>query len=339
MTKLETKLKNGFTYIIAEIGMNHDGSLGNAIRLMEEAANAGVDAVKFQMHVSQAETLPNAPTPPYFKIEGRYEYFERTAFSQEEWKKLKKHSRKLKLDFIVSPFSIEAAEVLAKIGIDAYKIASGEVTNIPLLEYIKKTGIPSLLSSGMTNWQEINKAVKALSPNIKVLFQCSSLYPCPPEAVGLNIIGEMKKKYPKLAIGYSDHTLGRAAAIAVFMRGATVFEKHFTLSKAMYGADARFSQTPEELKEYVDSIRFVEVASKSDVDKDNLAPYKQMKYVFEKSIVAAHDLFAGHKIAKSDLAYKKPQDGIRADEHQKVVGRHLKKSKNKDDKIYYGDLK
>lgn len=325
-------------YIIAEIGMNHDGSFGNAIALIEEAKNAGADAIKFQLHIAEAETLKSAPTPPYFKLEGRFEYFKRTAFSLEEWLKLKKYSRELGLDFIVSPFSQRAAEIMRAIEVDAYKIASGEATNLPLLEYIAAADIPVFASTGMNNWQEIEQMVKALGSSLLVLFQCSSQYPCQPESVGLNIIKEMRQKYPDLIIGFSDHTLDNSSAIAALLFGARVFEKHFTLSKIMYGPDAKFSLTPKELKQYANGLKFVYAALTSPVDKNDLSKYQEMKTIFEKSITASRALPAGKILERADLDFKKPGNGLRADKYKEVLGKTLRTSKQKDDQILFSDI-
>lgn len=325
-------------YIIAEIGMNHDGDFKKALALVKAAKNAGVDAVKFQMHIAEEETLKDAPTPPYFKQEDRFSYFQRTAFTEMEWRKIKKYCHNLNLDFIVSPFSIKAAKILKKTGVDAYKIASGEVTNHPMLEYITKTGIPILLSSGMSDWTELKEAVNILKPNLKVLFQCSSQYPCEPGSVGLNIIEEMASKYPDIVIGFSDHTLDNSSSIAALVKGAEVFEKHFTLSKNDYGPDAKFSLEPDEMKNYVDGIKFVSEALSSKVDKNQLGKYKEMKKIFEKSIVAAKDLPKGRVIKITDLNFKKPGNGIRADKYENIVNKISKKSFKKDEIIKYEDL-
>ena len=172
--------------IIAEIGSVHDGSLGNACKLIEVAAECGASAVKFQLHDPENETLIDAPNPAYFKAENRYEYFKRTSFSTEQLTTLKKLANKLKLKFIVSPFSIQAAKNLNKIGIDGFKIASGELSNHPMLNFISRTNKKIFLSTGMSNWEEISNAVKIFKKNKKKLtiFQCTSQYPCAPKNVG-----------------------------------------------------------------------------------------------------------------------------------------------------------
>lgn len=335
MDLLTHKIQNSEYFIIAEIGMNHDGSLGNALRLIEEAKHSGVDAVKFQIHISDEETLKNAPTPPYFKMEKRYEYFERTSFSLEEWKKLRNYAHENDLYFIVSPFSRKAVEILEEINIDAYKIASGETTNIPLLKYINIKNKPVLLSTGMSNWDEILNAVNILKNNLIVLFQCSSQYPCLPENVGLNIIKEMINRFNDIIIGYSDHTMDNYSSIGAFMMGAIVLEKHFTLSKKMYGADAKFSLEPNDMLDYVNGIRFISNVLNNPINKDDIEKYKEMKLIFEKSIVAARNLNKGHILELKDLNFKKPGNGIRADKYKEIIGKKLLKNVIKNEKIQF----
>lgn len=325
------------TFIIAEIGNTHEGSVGLAKCFIKAAAECGVDAVKFQTHIFEAESLPDAPNPPYFKDETRKEYFDRTGFGIEQWKDLKQYAQdECGVEFLSSPFSLEAVDLLEQVGIKTYKIASGEVSNIPLLIKIAKTGRKVLLSSGMSTWAELDEAVKTLQDNgckDLILLQCTSEYPCPPENAGLNIMQEMKERY-KLPVGFSDHTLGIAVPIAAVCLGACVIEKHFTLSKQMYGPDAQFSATPEEMKILVDNIRAVEKILGSKIDKDaKVATLSQMKITFEKSIVSACDISAGTIIEEKHLAYKKPGDGMPAREFRKVIGKRVMRSIQKNSKL------
>lgn len=317
------------TYIIAEIGNTHEGSLGLAKQFVKAAAECGVDCVKLQTHIFEAESLPDAPNPPYFKDETRKEYFERTALNISEYKKIKEYCEELGVDFMSSPFSEEAVDFLEEVNVDMYKIASGEVTNLPLLKKIAKTGKKVFLSSGMSNWKELDMAVDTLKESGAkdiVLFQCVSEYPCKPENSGLNLIEEYKARY-NLTVGYSDHTLGVAIPLAAVVMGAEVIEKHFTLSKKMYGSDAMNSTEPDEFKFLVDQIRQVEIAISSKVDKDSsVAKFDDMKFIFQKTIVAKRALEAGHVIAEEDLAYKKPLKGISAAEYNSLVGRKIKRS-------------
>ena len=166
--------------IIAEIGSVHDGDLKLALKLVREAAKCGVNIVKFQMHIAEEETLKNAPSPGYFNKEKRFDYFKRTAFKFDEWKKLNKNVKKNNVEFLCSPFSMKAVEILEKLKVEKYKIPSGELTNLPLLKKIKKTKKEVILSTGMSNWKEINKAYSIFKNKKKLtLMQCTSLYPCP----------------------------------------------------------------------------------------------------------------------------------------------------------------
>jgi N,N'-diacetyllegionaminate synthase len=306
-------------FIIAEAGMNHDGSLGNAIRMAEVAAECGADAVKFQLHDAAAETIRDAPPPPYFTHESRWEYFRRTAFSDEQWRTLKDACDRAGIEFLCSAFSLEALERLDGLGVARHKLGSGEVTNLELVRAAAGTGKPLLLSSGMSSWAELDDAVAAAGEHVTIL-QCTSAYPTPPERVGLNLLAELRARYRK-PVGLSDHTLGPYAAFAAAVLGAVAIEKHFTLSKELYGPDARFAAEPHELEELVDGIREIETMLAHPVDKDDVAPFADMKRVFEKSVVTVADVPAGARLERAMLAAKKPGTGIPAARLDEVVGR------------------
>jgi N,N'-diacetyllegionaminate synthase len=325
-------------YIIAEIGSVHDGSFGNAQKLIEAAAQCGANAVKFQTHIPEAETLPDAPSPSYFSAEPRFEYFRRTGFTEKQWGRLAELTRACGVDFLSSPFSIEAVELLEQLGMVAYKIPSGEVTNLPLLERIALTKKPVYLSSGMSCWAELDVAVKVLSSGGPLtVLQCSSVYPCPPEKVGLNVLSEMRDRY-RLPVGFSDHTEGFAAAISAVVRGATVVEKHFTFSKLMYGSDARHSMEPGDFKRFCAEVRDAARMVVSPIDKNDLTPYGEMKRIFEKSVVTARALRVGTVISLEDLAFKKPGDGIPAARYKILLGRRVLKDLPANCKISEVDL-
>lgn len=325
--------------IIAEIGSVHDGSFGNAQKLIEAAAHSGADAVKFQTHIPEAETLVDAPSPGYFAAEPRFDYFRRTGFTPAQWKQLAAHCGKNGVVFLSSPFSLEAVDLLEEVGVGAYKIPSGEVTNLPLLDRVAATGKPAYLSSGMSNWAELDAAVAALRKGGPVtVLQCTSAYPCADERVGLNVLGEMAKRWG-VAVGFSDHTTGIAAGIAAAALGATVIEKHFTFSKLMYGSDAANATEPDEFKLFCASVKSVAAMLAHPVDKDDLTPYRDMKRIFEKSVVTARALFAGHTLGAGDLAFKKPGDGISAARWRDVVGRKLARDVAADHKLAAEDLK
>ena len=324
--------------IIAEIGSVHDGSFGNALRLVDAAADAGANIVKFQTHIPEAETLTNAPNPNYFRLESRYEYFQRTSFTPKQWTKIAKHCEDINVGFLSSPFSLEAVDLLENVGVDSYKIPSGEVTNIPLLERVRTTGKPVYLSSGMSNWDELDQAVQILNVgDLLTIMQCTSAYPCPPEKVGLNIISEMKKRY-QIDVGFSDHTLGFAASIGSVVMGANVIEKHFTFSKLMYGSDAIHSMEPMEFKKFCQEISDVYSMRESYVDKDDLVPFEEMKKIFEKSIVTSKNLKAGTILSFEDLSFKKPGDGIKASAYRDLIGKIVKFDLPKNHKFIWENL-
>ncbi len=331
------------TKIIAEIGNTHEGSLGLAKQMIRVARNCGADAVKFQCHIFDSESLDSAPNPPYFKDETRRQYFERTSFTKDQWMLLKEYTEKdCKTEFLVSPFSNDAVDLMESIGINAFKVASGEVTNVPMLSKIAITGKPVYLSSGMSNWSELDRAVKVLMekgcPELTIL-QCTSDYPCLPENAGLNILDELKTRYPGHKYGFSDHTLGMTIPIAAVCLGATVVEKHFTLSKEMYGSDAKFSAEPKEFEDFVTAVRDLERALCSRVNKNKKAEtLHEMKSTFEKSIVAARSLQKGQVLCEDDLAYKKPAIGLSASCYKEVLGSTLKNSLKKDMLITREDI-
>ena len=323
--------------IIAEIGSVHDGSFGNAITLIEAAAAAGADAAKFQTHIAAAETLRNAPMPSYFKGEPRFEYFERTGFSPKQWRELKRACDDNKVVFLSSPFSLEAVDLLEDVGVGSYKIPSGEVSNIPLLEKVRQTGKPVLLSSGMSDWVELDAAMAALKGAPVTILQCTSAYPCKPEEVGLNVIGEMAARYG-VPVGFSDHTMGYAASFAAAAMGATVIEKHFTYSRLMYGSDAKHSMEPEEFRIFCQGLRDIWKMRGHPVDKTDVRAFAEMKRIFEKSIVLQRDMTEGVKLSLADLAFKKPGDGIPAARYGEVVGRTLRRGLAADHKLTWEDL-
>ena len=316
-------------YIIAELGNTHDGSLGLAKQMIKAASICGVSAVKLQTHIFEAESLPNAPNPPYFNDESRESYFKRTAFDFKEYNLLKDYAKKeCCIDFLSSPFSEEAVYFLEKVGVDLYKVPSGEISNIPLLRAIAKTKKPVILSSGMSTMNDINLAYNELiengSEDIAIL-QCSSRYPCPYEKVGLNIMQKLKEKY-NIKVGFSDHTIGCAAPLAAVTLGAQIIEKHFTLSCLMYGSDAANSMEPNDFQKLVKNIREVETIISSPIDKDNLdKDLIEMKLIFEKSIVTKYPIKADEIIKEEMITAKKPGTGIPTKYLDSIVGSKVKR--------------
>jgi len=325
--------------IIAEVGSVHDGSLGNAMRLIDVAAACGADVVKFQTHISEAETLRDAPMPAYFVGEPRFEYFERTGFTREEWHALKAHCDEAGIEFLSSPFSIEAVDLLEEVGVVRYKVPSGEVTNLPYLKRMAETGKPILLSSGMSNWAELDAAVEAIRAyhDRLTVLQCSSEYPCLPEQVGLNVLHEIRDRYG-LPFGLSDHTLTACSAYAAVVLGASVIEKHLTFSQKMYGSDAKHSLEPQAFGDLVLGVRAIQAMLAARVDKDDIERYAEMKRIFEKSIVAAVDIPEGAVLERDMLAFKKPGTGIPTSRLADVLGRRTRRTLEADDFVSEEDL-
>lgn len=324
--------------IIAEIGSVHDGSFGNALKLIDLAAKCGANSVKFQTHIASAETVVNAPSPSYFNSESRYEYFIRTSFSKAQWIELKAYAEDLNLLFLSSPFSLEAIELLEDIDIKAYKIPSGEITNHPLLEEVAKLKKPVLLSSGMSNWSELDEAVSIIQGACPlVVMQCSSQYPCRASNVGINIISEIRKRY-SVQVGFSDHTLGYAAPISAAAHGATVIEKHLTFSRGMYGSDAPHSMEPQEFILMAKEIRDAWVILENPVNKSSNEQYQEMKNVFEKIILAKKEIMAGETLEFNKLSFKKAGLGTSASRWSSLVGLKAKRNIATDEKIMGEDF-
>mgnify|MGYP006103566053 CR=1 FL=1 len=319
------------TEIIAEIGSVHDGSFGNACKLIKMCSRLGVSTVKFQMHLAEYETTQDAPSPKYFNSEDRYSYFQRTCFSKHQWSELISLANKLDISFCCSPFSIEALELLIELGVDNIKIASGEITNLPLIEKAAQSAKKLIISSGMSSWVELDSAMRLACGKCKqvTLLQCTSEYPCPPEHVGLNVMQEMRDRYG-VKVGISDHTLSIAAPIAAVALGATVVEKHLTFSRSMYGSDAKNSLEPNEFQEMVRLIREVDTMLSSPIDKSDLSSFENMKNTFEKSLVAKSNIEAGSILTQDNIAFKKPGTGLSPSKMDEIVGKKLIAKVSKD---------
>lgn len=313
--------------VIGEVAQAHDGSLGTAHAYIDAIADAGAGAVKFQTHLAAAESTPGEPWRVKFSPQDatRYDYWRRMEFSEEQWVGLKRHADERGLIFLSSPFSVEAVELLARVGVPAWKVASGEVNNEVLLDRMAATGLPVLLSTGMSPFAEIDAAVERIKGHGApvVLFQCSTAYPCPPEQVGLNVIGELRERYG-CAVGLSDHSGTLYPGLAAATLGIQALEVHVTFSRQAFGPDVPASLTPDELGRLVEGVRFIEAMNAHPIDKDHMAgELEPLRRLFTKSLVARRALAAGHVLAEADLALKKPGTGIPAARLAELVGRRL----------------
>lgn len=322
--------QNNQCFIIAEVAQAHDGSLGMAHAFIDAAAKTGVDAIKFQTHIAEAESTPVEPWRVKFSYQDnlRYDYWKRMEFTPDQWAGLKKHAEEKDMVFLSSPFSIEAVDLLEKLGMVAWKIASGEITNYPMLERIFDTGKPILVSSGMSDLPELDKLIETINnKNIDfAVMQCTSSYPTPPEKVGLNVMSEFRNRY-NCKVGLSDHSGTIYPALAAATLGMDVLEIHLTLSRDMFGPDVVASVTVEEMKQMVEGIRFIEKMKANPVVKNKAAEdMNPMRRLFTKSIVAKKDLEKGSVLSLDDVAFKKPGTGIPAANYLNVIGKKLNKS-------------
>jgi N,N'-diacetyllegionaminate synthase len=312
--------------IIAEIGSVHDGSFGNAINLINLAKNCGAQAAKFQMHIAEFETTRYAPNPDFFQGESRYDYFKRINFTKQQWKEISNHCKETGIDFVCSPFSNEALDILVEIDVDAIKIASGEISNISLIERALETTKPVFISTGMSNYSEIETIVniveKSKFKDNAILMQCTSLYPCPPGMAGLNVLAEFISKF-RLKLGFSDHTCSNSAAVIAAYLGADFIEKHITFSNLMYGSDAKFAYNPELFVNYVKDISESWIMRDNPVEKDDLKPFKNIREVFQKSWTLKRSLEKGSILTQNDLILKKPGTGLSYHNINNILGRKV----------------
>ncbi len=328
--------------IIAEVAQAHDGSLGAAHAYIDAIADAGADAVKFQTHLAEAESTPHEPWRVKFSKQDatRYDYWKRIEFTEEQWLGLKQHTDERNLIFLSSPFSIEAVDLLTRIGTDRWKIASGEVSNLPMLEHILKTKLPIMLSSGMSSLDELDIAVQLIrSQHVPyAVLQCTTAYPCPPEKIGLNMLEVLSQRYG-CPYGLSDHSGVIYPSLAAVTLGATVIEVHVTFSKQSFGPDTLASLTFPELKQLVEGIRFIEKMKAHPVDKDSMAhEMEPLHQLFTKSIVAKIALPAGTILHSDHLAFKKPGTGIPSAQLSSVLGRRLTRDIEADHLLGLSDI-
>lgn len=329
-------------YLIAEIAQAHEGSLGILYSYIDAVAQTGVQAIKFQMHIAEAESSIHEPFRVKFSKEDatRYDYWKRMEFTLEQWQEIKQHCDKAGLDFICSPFSNLAVDWLEKIGVHTYKIGSGEVNNFLLLEKITQTGKPIIISSGMSSFAELDKTVDFLK-NKKAKFsilQCTTAYPTKPEQFGLNVITELKERY-NVPVGFSDHSAKVATGIAAVALGAEILEFHVVFHRSMFGPDAVASLTLEEAKQLAEAVNDIHLAQNQKIDKNNNDNFRELKSIFEKSLAINKDLPQGHIVTFADLESKKPKGyGISAADFQKVIGRELNRPKSQWDFLNEEDL-
>lgn len=328
--------------IIAEVGQAHDGSIGILHSLIDAISETGVNSIKFQTHIAAAESSKYEKFRINFSRQdaSRYEYWKRMELSYANWREIKVHCDEVGLEFLSSPFSCEAVELLERIGVSRYKIGSGEVSNLLLLEKVSQTGKPVILSSGMSNYDELDMSVEFLRQRgvPLTILQCTTSYPTPLEKVGLNVIEELKDRY-HVAVGLSDHSGQIWPGIFAVAKGASTLEVHATFDKRMFGPDSTSSLTIDELKLLCIGVRAGEVMLSSLVNKSDNNEFKDIKLIFEKSLAARRTIDTGEVISFEDLEAKKPaRMGIPASRYLEVVNQKARQKILKNSFIDYGDL-
>ena len=317
--------------IIAEAGVNHNGSIDLAKKMIDAAADAGADVVKFQTAVPELVISKNAPKAEYQlkttdTAESQLEMAKKIHLPLSAYKELKEYSEKRKIKFLSTPFDLKSIEVLNELGIDCFKIPSGEITNLPYLQKIGRLHKTVILSTGMSELKEIETALNILykegtkKENISVL-HCNTEYPTPFSDVNLKAMLTIKDKF-NINVGYSDHTLGIEVSIAAVALGATIIEKHFTLDKTMQGPDHKASLEPDELKQMVQAIRNIEQALGNGIKVPSVSESKNIT-IARKSIVTTKALVKGHVLQAEDLTTKRPGDGISPMMADNVIGKKL----------------
>jgi len=328
-------------FIIAEAGVNHNGSIKIAKKLINLASEAGADAIKFQTFKAENLVTKNLEKANYqknntSKKESQYKMLKKLELTKETHQELIRYSKKKKIQFLSSPFDHESIQLLNDLGLKIFKIPSGEITNFPYLKHIGKLKKKIILSTGMANILEIRNALNILinsgtkKSNIIVL-HANTEYPTPMEDVNLNAMITIRNLF-KVAVGYSDHTLGLEVDIAAVALGAKCIEKHFTLNRNMRGPDHKASLEPKELKHMVRSIRNVEQALGDGTKKPTKSEKKNIKIV-RKSIVAKTKIKKGERLSKKNITIKRPGTGMSPMKWEKILGTKAIKNYNIDDLI------
>jgi N-acetylneuraminate synthase len=327
---LVSSLCGGGCLVVGEVAQAHDGSLGMAHAFIDAIANAGADAVKFQTHIAAAESTRAEPWRVKFSCQDktRYDYWKRMEFTEPQWLELKQHADTRKLLFLSSPFSIEAVDLLQRLGITVWKVASGEISNGPMLDKMLATGSPVILSSGMSPLGELDAAVHRVrqAGNDLTILQCSSIYPAPPEKLGLNLLSEFRQRYG-CKVGLSDHSGTVFAGLAAAALGADMVEVHVAFSRDSFGPDVPASLTPPELCQLVEGTRFIRTALDHPVDKDQLSgELSPLRLLFTKSIATLIDMPAGSLLGDHNVGLRKPGTGLPPDQLSNVFGKKLRRA-------------
>jgi len=332
-------------FIIAEAGINHNGEIANALKMIDIAKTAGADAIKFQTFEASGIVIDSSLTFTY-KSQGKeitesmFEMYKRCEFSKIEWIKIKQKCDEAKILFLSTPENRSDLDLLLELGIPAIKIGSDDFTNIPLLKDYSSTGLPLIISCGMANLNEIHQTLNAIGSLKKyptILMFTTSEYPTIPMNVNLLKLKTLAKSFPKIPLGYSDHTQGILASSLAVAFGAKVFEKHFTIDKNLPGPDHWFSADPEGLKNWVDSIRTAATMLGSEEVKATEKEEKT-KILARRSIVALSDIKRGESFNQNNIGLRRPGNGLPAIMIEEIFGKKSAKKISKGDLLKIGDF-
>jgi N-acetylneuraminate synthase/sialic acid synthase len=333
----------GACYVIAEIGHNHQGQLDQCKRMFDVAKECGADAVKLQKRDNRTLYTKAMYDSPYLhrnSFAPTYgEHREVLEFGKPEYEELVRYAKQIGITFFATAFDIPSADFLAELDMPAFKLASGDITNLPLLRHVAKLGKPMIISTGGATMEDVERAyyhIMALNRQLCIL-QCTSGYPAECEELDLGVIETYRRRFPDTVIGFSSHDNGIAMALVGYVMGAVVLEKHFTLNRAAKGTDHAFSLTPVGLRKMVRDLRRAYLA-RGDGIKCRYESEKQPLYKMQKKLVAARDLPSGHVLSTADIAIKAPNDGLPAFEYDNVLGMRLAAPLKADENISYETL-
>jgi sialic acid synthase SpsE len=338
------KITNDQVYVIAEIGVNHNGSVDVAKKLIEKASNAKVDAVKFQTFKASKllsrKGIDKAPYQTRDESQDQFEMLQRLELNFEEFYTLKSYAEDHGLDFISTPYDNDSVVLLEKLNVEIYKIASADIVNRILIQRILETKKPIILATGMATLDEIKRTIdfiKAQNSKLDIyLLHCTTAYPTDYSEVNMNFIRTLKSTF-KIPVGYSDHTIGNEISLMAVSMGACIIEKHFTLDHNMSGPDHFASVEPDELKTLVKSIRNIEKAFGPE-EKAITKTEEINKTHMRRSIHLNENLEKGKKLEFNHLSFTRPYDGIEIWEYEKILGKTLKVNKQKGDPLFFQDL-
>lgn len=313
-------------FVIAEVAQTHEGSLGNCLAFAEVARDCGADAIKFQTHIAAEESTPQEPwRVPFSKQDAsRYDYWRRMEFSFEQWREIKAHCDRLGIVFMSSPFSVKACEWLDTLGMELWKIASGEIRNDQLLDWISSTGRPMIVSTGLATPDEAIATVGKLKArgNDIALLHCTTKYPTPPEDVGMNVLQDFITALPDTVVGLSDHSGTPFPGTVACYLGGSIVEVHLTLHEKMFGPDVSSSLTPDKLKQLVQGTEMAWRMRTSAVDKHaQMNALGKERSIFGRSLYTTRAIARGEIVAEDALGYKKPGGGMAYAERTALMGR------------------